>query len=235
MLDKAIIISASFHKSVILDHVPLISDLLSSHTVTKDTDTKPTNLWCYKDFKIEQQLKYVPVEILMRNVIRRNLNPENHRQMAMVLEQYSDRFVAVTHAEQEHLGTLRVVTLKKWVERCMKIDFFDINPNHRFIYNESEDIDEAVQSRMEGFVKEMKDPDHAMDPTGEIVDEENVERLKLKYEEYPTLQERIEKMTETILKNMLIFEGATEVMLTYVSSDGIRPTIIRDTSESISS
>ena len=66
MLDKAIHL-ASLGKSVILDHVPFINDPdFISHEVTIDKTAK--NLWCYRDFKIEQQLKYVPVETLMRNV-----------------------------------------------------------------------------------------------------------------------------------------------------------------------
>lgn len=249
MTEKAVAL-ASLGKEVILDHAPFINDSdFFSDRFTKDITSK--NLWCYrsiegKDFKIEQQLKYVPLTTLMRNVILRNQKAclkkklNEHRPMLMVLEQYSTRFVTVnpkaTHSDQEQLGTLKVETLKKWIARSMRIDFFDINPHHGFKFkcDGSEDIandkavDEAIQARMEAFKIEMSDPDNAIDPEGVKVDANNRELLRGKYAKYPKLQRNIDKTIKILMKKMKIPKNASEVMLTYVSSFGIRPTIVRD-------
>lgn len=228
MLDKAIG-AAIIGKNVILDHVPMIND--PGFTFAEVTlDKTSTNLWIYKDFRIEQQLKYVPIEILMRNVIRRNHNPDEHREMSMVLEQYSQRFVALSNEKQEHLGTLKVETLKKWIERAIKIDFFDISPKHGFKFDEArdKDIDSLIEKRMKEFIVEMSDPDHAIDPTGEKADDADVKVLKEKVTEYPNLQKKIDEMTKMIMENMKIPKDATEVQLTYASASGVKPTVIKD-------
>lgn len=230
MLDKAIGLS-SLGKNVIIDHVPFINDPgFSSHKVIIDSTS--TNLWCYRDFKIEQQLKYVPIETLMRNVIRRNCNPDpdEFRPMPVVLKQYSKRFVVSSNSDDEELGTLKVKSLKQWIERSVKINFFDINKNHRFIYDESEseDIDLLIQKRIEKFIIEMDDPDNATDPTGEKVDINCIKILHEKKADFPNLAKKIDEITTTIMENMKIPETAITVKITYASYSGIKPTIIRD-------
>lgn len=226
MLDKAVHLRA-LGKNVILDHVPLINDPgFSSHRVTRDQKTP--NLWCYRDVKIEQQLKYVPVEVLMRNVIRRNHNSADHRPMPMVLEQYAERFKVSTSSDEEQLGKLSVASLKKWVERAVKIDFFDISPQHGFKYDPSKDgdIDLVIQRRLELFTIEMNDPENAIDPSGEKVDNNDKTSLKEKKLAYPHLQEKIDGKTKEFIQLMKIPENAIEVNLTYTSVSGIKPTII---------
>lgn len=231
MLDKAIALSA-LGKSIILDHVPFVNDPgFSSHKVTRDLIS--SNLWCYRGVKIEQQLKYVPVEVLMRNVIRRNHNPDDHRPMTMVLEQYAERFRTSTNPKEEKLGILFVRSLKEWVQRAVKIDFFDINPNHGFKFDATRDgsIDQAIEDRLVQFNKEIDDPENAIDPADKKVDAENVERLKERKTEYPRLQEKIDEMTSKIMQLMEIPVDATDetvVNLTYKSTSGIEPTIIKD-------
>lgn len=230
MLDKAISI-ARLGKSVIIDDVPMINDPgYASHEITKDTQSP--NLWCYREFKIEQQLKYVPVDVLMRNVLRRNSNTTKsdaleHREAPMVLEQYSERFMVRTSDDQEELGTLKVADLKQWIARAYTMDFFDIDPNHAFIYDGKKDIDEAIADRMEGFLLEMNNPD-PIDPKGDKVEGPSLTALKERQQSYPKLQETIKEATAKIMQKMNIAEDATTVTLTYRSSSGIKPTIIYD-------
>lgn len=229
MLNKAIELSA-LGKSVILDHVPFVNDPgFSSHEVTRDF--KSLNLWCYKNIKIEQQLKYVPVEILMRNVMQRNQSSEDHRSMPMVLKQYAERFKTSTSSDEERLGKLSVESLKKWVERAVKIDFFDINPNHGFKYDafKGEDIDSVIQKRLEQFDIELNNPETAIDPCGESADADTVELLNEKKAERPNLQKKINDTVKDIMEVMKIPEAAIEVDLTYISISGIKPTIVSDT------
>ena len=159
-------------------------------------------------------------------------NLEDHREMTFVLKQYAVRFEALdvkeASTDQVQLGTLDVASLKKWIERAVKIEFFDINANHGFRFKESEDIDAAIQKRMEEFEKEMESPEKAVDPVGEKVDERNVNTLKERRANYPDLQKKIDETTKLIMEKMKIPETATKVVLTYVSSSGIKPTIIGD-------
>ena len=230
MLDKALSLYA-LGKSVILDHVPFINDPgFTSSKVTRDKTYG--DLWHYRHVKIEQQLKYVPVEILMRNVIRRNegSDSENHRDMLMVLEQYAERFKVSESSNDLQLGKLSTANLRKWVERGVKISFFVINPNHKFIYDPKKDgdIDSVIQRRLEQFKEEMDDPENAIDPAGEKVDAINIQRLKEKKLEFPHLQKKIDDTTKKIMEMMKMPNAPTEVSLTYTSSSGIKPTIITD-------
>lgn len=228
MLDKAIEI-AKQGKNVIIDNVPLINEpFYGHHSISLDVE-RP-NLWIYRDFKIEQQLKYVSVDTLMRNLIRRNQNPADHRDMPRVLEdQYSTRFIASTSPDQQILGTLKVESLKKWIERAVKINFFDISPNHAFVYDESMgDIDLAIDNRMQSFIQEMNDSENALDPRGEKVIGQDLEALKDRKIQFPMLQKFIHEQTQRILKNMHIPPDVSDVNLTYVVSSGVKPTIIRD-------
>ncbi len=227
MLDKALSI-AEAGKSVIIDDVPMVNPGYGSHKISIDKESP--NLWCYRDFKIEQKLKFVPVDILMRNVLRRNSgpDPEERRPMPMVLAQYSDCFMAATSGKQEQLGTLDVAHLKKWIEHSCTIDFFDFSPNHKFEYDGKKDIDVAVKERMTGFLLEMEDPDNAVDPKGQKVEGEVLDALKEKKQAYPNLPETIKKATSEILQKMGIADDATTVTLTYRSSSDIKPAIMRD-------
>src|SRR5262249_1542305 len=72
MLDKAIQV-AKQGKNVIIDNVPIINDrnrindkFYGHHSIKLDVGHP--NFWIYRDFKIEQQLKYVSVDTLMRNL-----------------------------------------------------------------------------------------------------------------------------------------------------------------------
>ncbi len=231
MLDKALSI-ARLGKSVIIDNVPMINDTgYASHEITRDTQSP--NLWCYREFKIEQQLKYVSVDALMRNVLRRNSTTTKndaleHREAPMVLEQYSDCFMVRTSDDQEKLGTLKVADFKKWIARAYTMDFFDIDPNHAFIYDGKKDIDVAIADRMEGFIVEMNNPDNAFDPKGDKVEGPSLTALKERQQSYPKLQDTIKEATAKIMQKMHIADDATTVTLTYRSSSGIKPTIIRD-------
>jgi hypothetical protein len=232
LLDKAIEI-ARLGQNVILDHVPLINDPeLKSDRVTLDQNSK--NLWCYRDFKIEQQLKYVPADTLLLNVIRRNQNAVkdknlgDYRIMTRVLKQYSERFIASTGSDREHLGTLKIDTLKKWVERAIKIEFFDIDPNHVFAFDGISDIDQAIEGRLNQFMIEVEDPVNATDPRGEKITEDKIEILKQKSLEYPALQDKIDQMIKSLLQNMGVSGEPEEIVLTYASYSGVKPTIIRD-------
>lgn len=226
MLDKALEI-AKKGESVILDHVPMLNDPgFEHHKIVLDHQSP--NLWCYQDIKIEQHLKYVPIEILMRNVIRRNKSAQDHREAPMVLEQYSKCFAVSNTKEDVQLGTLDVAQFKKWIERAYLMNFFDMSPSHAFHYNEQEDIDVSIEKRMQEFLQEIANPDHAVDPEGKKMEGDDLIELKKRKDSYPQLRELIASKTESILKSMNIPEGATKVSLTYRSPSGIKPTIIRD-------
>lgn len=215
---------AKLGNNVIIDEVPLVNEHGSSHEIK--VDSKSPNLWCFRDFKIEQQLKFVPIDILIRNLTKRNSKPEDRRDMRAVLErQYSKQFVAASSqpSNQEVLCHVQVSSLKKSIERAVKIDFFDINSAHSFNYDGNGDIDEAIEKRMKAFVEEMNDPN--------METKDNDDYLKLLAErklEYPDLQKNIDEFTQKILANMQVPKDDTEFDLTYLSKTGIQPTIIRD-------
>lgn len=106
--------------------------------------------------EIEQVLKYVSIHRLMHNVIQRNVDPGNHRDPVDVLHQYADQFQPPRKADDPFVGTLAVRDLAKWIERTVKMNFFDIDPAHALDHREGDDLDGEIQFRISVFMEELQ-------------------------------------------------------------------------------
>lgn len=223
MLDKAKEM-ALIGKNVIIDAVPMLNDEIRCDDIVLHKE-KNRDLWKYKGVVIEQRLKYVSIERLMLNVIRRNQNPEEFRNPINALHQFSDRF-QVLGVGGKKVGSLEVSNLKKWIERAVKMNFFVINPEHCFVYKEEKDakfddvhFDKSLDGRVTDFVKEMQ----ILSSSKEAGEKEKGQR---KLAEMAKMTNTIAEKTKEILEAMRIPTGALTVDLTFHSSTGAQPIIV---------
>lgn len=131
-------------KNVIIDFVPFLNE---HPTTTIDglfiCEKGKVDTWKFREIKIEQKLKYVPVDRLMQNILERNQDPVNYRTPSKVLVQYADQFKVLRKEEKSLVGRLKVEYMEVFL---------------RFAFSQAE----YAQKREEIF-KRMKIPAEAVE------------------------------------------------------------------------
>lgn len=221
MLDEAKRLAELGH-NVIMDSVPLFNEdrLFFSQDLIQ-TKENGQEVWKYKDVKFVQKLKFVSINRLMLNVIKRNQNPDNHRDPIAVIKQYSNQFKKVKNPSYETIDTLKTKELKKWIERAVKMDFFDVDPSHRFLYKEGDDIDQDLDRRVKDYFDEIRKLETSDDP-------KNKNHLCTKLAQWINMADTIASLTQDIFTEMNIPKNASEVSLSVHSKLNAKPSIIKD-------
>ncbi len=120
MLEESVKVTAT-GKNVIVDFVGMLNERPEVSAPGLTFVQANPNIWEYKGIKIEQFIKYAPIDRLAQNIFRRNQQIDNRRDPLYVLTQYGERFVKAK-AGEDAIGELDVKELTKWIDRFVKIE-----------------------------------------------------------------------------------------------------------------
>jgi len=201
-------------KSVILDTVGMLNEEPPSSSPHLTRTEGRRDAWTYKNFTIQQKLKFVSIDRLILNIIQRNRDPLNYRDPVYVLNQYVDRF-KMAASDQPVIGTVSIDTIEKSIERAVKMKFFGM-------VESGDNIDQDIQKKMDEMARRIEG----------LAKSENEADRKLAQEQSSHLKNitgHVESTKKLIFEKMGIpghLPRGTMIPITYKSTQGSQPEII---------
>lgn len=240
MFDEAVK-AAKLGKNVIIDDVPFINEHYKVSTpdlVLSEENAK--KIWKYKGVVIDQRVKHVKIDTLMRNVFLRSQDPKDRRDPLGVLYQYSDLFKAVklnlSGKGQPPSFKIKTSDLKQWIEKAVKLNFMAFDGVDHFVYDSLRELPGAgdkltLKDRVIAFVDDNKMMQKYVEKVKKAADSENPIEKKQGIDllfQWIELKDTIKKATREIFQNMRVPSGASEVNLDYHSYLGAHVNVVQD-------